>query len=202
MIYPIGSIYTTTKKINPNEIIGGVWEEYGKGKTLVGVDSNNNNFNEINKIGGSNATTLAITNMPSHNHSIPVLSGTALSAGNHNHSIPALSGASNTTGSHVHSSWTLKNQENGTAVSSNKNGISASGYAWITVGTKARLIVNMYGNANHLHTVTTTENTTGSNGSHKHDITTIKGVSESVGKAKSFTNISSYITVYMWKRIG
>jgi len=60
--YPIGSIYKTTVYSTDeqvNEAIGGTWERYGRGSMLIGVDTNDNSFNEINKNGGSSTTTLA-----------------------------------------------------------------------------------------------------------------------------------------------
>ena len=35
--YPIGSIFINTSNINHSSFIGGVWESYGTGRTLVGV---------------------------------------------------------------------------------------------------------------------------------------------------------------------
>ena len=78
-IYPVGSIYTSTESTNPSEKFGGVWERYGKGKTLVGVDEDDSSFNVSNKTGGSKSInlahthttkdhTLTIDEMPSHNH--------------------------------------------------------------------------------------------------------------------------------------
>ena len=84
-LYPIGSVYITETNTNPSETLGGVWERYGKGRTLVGVDPNDTNFNSVNKTGGNKTSTLAITNLPSHTHSIPTLSGTAASTGAHMH---------------------------------------------------------------------------------------------------------------------
>lgn len=52
-IYPIGSIYMSVNNLNPSTIFGGVWEQMAKGRTLVGVDSNDNDFNIVGKMGGS-----------------------------------------------------------------------------------------------------------------------------------------------------
>ena len=51
--YPVGSIYISTSSTNPGSTYGGTWVEYGKGKTLVGVDSSDSDFNTVEKIGGS-----------------------------------------------------------------------------------------------------------------------------------------------------
>ncbi len=209
--YPIGSIYETTEYSSVLEVqnaLGGTWEVYASGKTLIGVDENNTNFNVVNKTGGSDTITLSIDNLPGHSHDIPALSGTAkagttaTTGGNHTHSIPVLSGKTSEAGSHVHNSWTLANQANGTPVTENKNGFSASAYAWITAGTKANggSFVDQAGS--HSHTVTTTASTTGSNGAHTHTITTTANTSGSVGSATPFTNLQPYITVYRYQRIA
>ena len=39
--HPVGSIWITeTETADPNQIFGGTWERYAKGRTLVGVDEN------------------------------------------------------------------------------------------------------------------------------------------------------------------
>ena len=97
-VYPIGSIYETTTYSTANEVsnaLGGTWERYGNGKTLVSVDESNDNFKIPNKVGGSEEIILKLENLPSHTHSIPELSGiakegtTVATGGNHTHSIPA-----------------------------------------------------------------------------------------------------------------
>ncbi|MCI9084408.1 MAG: hypothetical protein HFH46_02170, partial [Bacilli bacterium] len=198
--YPVGSIYITESNTNPSETIGGTWEEYGKGKTLVGVDLNDTNFNTVNKLGGSKTNTLAVTNLPSHTHSIPILSGTAAQAGAHTNPIPALSGSTSTNGSHTHQSWTAYNPNS--SMSFAISGLSTSGYTWIPAGTMAHNIVMVDPAGNHSHTVTTTASNSGSSESHTHNVTTVAKTSGSIGSGNSFTNIGPYTTVYMYKRIS
>ena len=203
--YPVGSIYVSTTYSTISQVstaLGGTWEVYGSGKTLVGVNASDTNFNAVNKTGGVDTTVLSIDNLPSHMHSIPSLTGTAASAGSHTHSIPVLSGKTSEAGSHVHNSWTLANQANGTPVSENKNGFSASGYAWITAGTKANGGSFVDSAGSHSHTVTTTASTTGSNGTHTHNVSTVENTSGSVGSGTSFTNLQPYITVYRYQRVA
>ena len=50
---PIGSIYLSVIDTNPNKWFGGTWEQIAKGRTLVGVDSTDSDFNIVKKIGGS-----------------------------------------------------------------------------------------------------------------------------------------------------
>lgn len=51
--YPIGSIYQSTEPTNPTTFMGGVWERFGNGRVLVGVDEADADFNAPNKIGGN-----------------------------------------------------------------------------------------------------------------------------------------------------
>jgi len=87
-MHPIGSIYITTKYSTANSVsntIGGTWEAYGSGRTLIGVNASDNNFNVINKTGGVSSISLSTSDLPGHSHSIPALSGTTSSAGAHTH---------------------------------------------------------------------------------------------------------------------
>lgn len=51
--YPIGSIYLSVTNTNPSKWFGGKWEQIAKGRTLVGVDTNDIDFNTAKKTGGS-----------------------------------------------------------------------------------------------------------------------------------------------------
>lgn len=68
MIYPIGSIYISVNNVNPSSVFGGSWESFGAGRTLVGVDSSNVNFNFVEKQGGEENHLLNINEIPSHSH--------------------------------------------------------------------------------------------------------------------------------------
>ena len=52
MIYPVGSIYLSLANTNPSVLFGGVWESIAKGRTLVGVDESQSEFNIVKKEGG------------------------------------------------------------------------------------------------------------------------------------------------------
>lgn len=93
-IYPIGCVYLTVVNTNPSVLFGGTWVRVSKGKTLVGVDENDPDFNTPKKEGGvksfdnthshtiahthtinghthsTNAVSLTVAQMPSHIHNI------------------------------------------------------------------------------------------------------------------------------------
>ena len=83
-IYPVGSIYISTVSTNPATLFGrGTWSAFGAGKTLVGLDSGDTNFDTAEETGGAKTVTLETANLPSHRHSVNITSGTQ--SANHNH---------------------------------------------------------------------------------------------------------------------
>ena len=79
-IYPVGSIYIGVNNTNPGTLFGGTWTSFGTGKTLVGVDTSQTEFDTVEETGGEKTHTLTIAEMPNHDHgnNIP-FSGTACS---------------------------------------------------------------------------------------------------------------------------
>lgn len=66
--FPIGSIYLSINNINPSKWFDGTWELIAQGRTLVGVDTNDSDFNEPKKTGGAKTHTLSVDEMPAHQH--------------------------------------------------------------------------------------------------------------------------------------
>lgn len=52
-IYPVGSIYMSVNNTNPSTLFGGSWQQFAKGRTLVGVNTSETEFNSVEKTGGS-----------------------------------------------------------------------------------------------------------------------------------------------------
>ena len=67
-IYPVGSVYISVNSTNPSTLFGGTWEAFASGKTLVGIDTQQSEFNTVQKTGGEKKHTLTIEEMPSHSH--------------------------------------------------------------------------------------------------------------------------------------
>ena len=71
-VYPVGSIYISTNNVSPQVFLGGTWEPFAYGKTLVGVDSSETNpdadFSTSLKTGGEKSHQLMLSEMPSHRH--------------------------------------------------------------------------------------------------------------------------------------
>src|SRR5699024_8537378 len=80
LIYPVGAIMPTTSKVNPGTYLTGTtWESFGAGKTLVGVDTADTDFNSAAKTGGAKTSegghthyvtghTLTKSEIPQHSH--------------------------------------------------------------------------------------------------------------------------------------
>ncbi len=66
--WPVGSIYLSVNNTNPSSYFGGTWEQIAKGRTLVGVDTSDTDFNTVKKIGGEKTHKLTINEMPKHTH--------------------------------------------------------------------------------------------------------------------------------------
>ncbi len=64
--FPVGSVYITTVNTNPSQWFGGTWEAFAQGKTLVGVNPNETEFNTVLKTGGEKKHTLTEAEMPHH----------------------------------------------------------------------------------------------------------------------------------------
>lgn len=110
--YPIGSIYLSVNSSNPSSTLGfGTWVAFATGRTLVGVDTGDTDFNTVEKAGGgkthSHTTggqsadhshgytavyrpaggTAAVPNGSYYAHFEPVASNTGGASGNHTHSM-------------------------------------------------------------------------------------------------------------------
>ena len=71
MLYPVGTIYMSMASTNPSSLFGGTWVQTATGRTLVGVDSSDYDFNASKKSGGEKTHILTVNEMPSHSHSMP-----------------------------------------------------------------------------------------------------------------------------------
>jgi len=70
-VYPVGSIYISIDSNNPRSRLGGNWEPFGAGRTLVGVGTSDRVFS-ANETGGRSREPLTPEQMPRHNHSIVI----------------------------------------------------------------------------------------------------------------------------------
>lgn len=69
-VYPVGSIYLSVNDTNPSTLFGGTWETFATGRCLVGVDTEQTEFNIPEKVGGAKAHSLTVDELPAHAHTI------------------------------------------------------------------------------------------------------------------------------------
>lgn len=70
MVYPVGSVYMSTSSANPSTFIGGTWQRYAQGRTIVGVSENEAEFSYVGKTGGEKNHQLTKPEMPRHDHNV------------------------------------------------------------------------------------------------------------------------------------
>lgn len=71
-IFPIGAVYITYNDNNPGNFLGGTWERFGQGRTLVGEGTGNDGSTSMSftsgKTYGEYKHKLTIQEMPNHSH--------------------------------------------------------------------------------------------------------------------------------------
>lgn len=85
VMYPVGSIYTTTALSTPEQVMakfGGTWEAYGQGRVLVGAGSGTDPYGTTQTFtagatGGYYSIKLSAGNLPAHYHGLGAISGSA-----------------------------------------------------------------------------------------------------------------------------
>lgn len=92
--FPVGAVYITVTNTNPGTFLGGTWTQIAQGRTLIGVGSLSGDTYTAGATGGSARVTLAVDEIPSHNHG----GVTGLQSNDHSHAA-----WTDAQGSHQHS---------------------------------------------------------------------------------------------------
>lgn len=58
----VGTVIERGDDTNPSTIYGGTWQPYAQGRTTVGLDPNDPDFDEVGKTGGSKTASYALGN--------------------------------------------------------------------------------------------------------------------------------------------
>jgi hypothetical protein len=67
--FPVGSIFISAVSTNPATLLGyGTWTAFGAGRTLVGIDAGQTEFDVAEETGGAKTHTLTEAEMPVHTH--------------------------------------------------------------------------------------------------------------------------------------
>ena len=174
-MYPVGSIYMTTTYSDATQVhdaIGGEWEKYAQGRTIIGegtvTDLNGEtklySINDNSKEGGVLSVKLDTSNLPSHSHSIPSLTGNTSTNGSHTHSL-----------NNAERVFRWNGGVSGNIVPTGGSDTPMWGGYVITVN---------------------------SSGDHSHTITTNSSITGLTGDNKSFNIENPYVVTYMYKRVS
>lgn len=176
LIYPVGSVYiNASDATNPGTLLGfGTWEAFGAGRVMVGLDSEDGDFDTAEETGG--AKTVAAEGTVSQ----PTFTGDAISdVINHTHPVVV------DDPQHAH----VENSNNSTtgglrgwgAADTSTNTSTATGYSTAPAATGI---------------TATTSNPAGGVAS----ITPTGTVSQPTFTGSATSVVQPYITVYCWKR--
>lgn len=207
----------------PAYLTGTTWELFGSGKTLVGVDTADTDFNTVEKAGGAKTVnlnhshstgnhTLLLSEIPSHNHGMTHWHGLSDASigsnGSHTHSFSDTTSSNGASGTarifgfgNAATSGDLSLGSNSLALAYPSSG-SSWGYTTLTLSDS------------HTHSVS---GITGSSGYHSHTLTgrtsTLDANTENSGGGSAHNHGNTgyalgadvpvqnpYITCYFWKR--
>lgn len=195
--FPVGAIYMSTTSANPSTFwTGTTWQAFATGKTIVGIDTSDTDFNSVNKVGGSKEVVLTIPNLPTHNHTV--------GDNSHSHTVNGVEDHSHTLNDHAHylpphqhgSGWGEQNQTGYWGNWPGKNFRGSSSTDWdnnmfltspVDQWTNGAGAVGMSGSGAHSHTINAT--------THSHTLS-------NTGSNTAHSNLQPYIVTYIWKRIS
>ena len=195
--FPVGAIYMSTTSANPSTFwTGTTWQAFATGKTIIGIDTSDTDFNSVNKIGGSKEVVLTVPNLPIHSHTVGdnSHSHTANGVGDHSHTLndhahylpPHQHGSGwgeyNQTG--YWGNWPGKNFRGAYESDVDNNMFLTSPVDQWTNGAGA---VGMSGSGAHSHTINAT--------THSHTLS-------NTGSNTAHSNLQPYVVTYIWKRIS
>jgi microcystin-dependent protein len=190
VIYPVGAIYTSVVNTNPSTFIGGTWSAFGSGRTIVGVDAGQTEFDTVEETGGAKTHTLTSGEMPSHTHTQNSHNHTQNS---HNHTQNSHNHTQNshnhTQNSHNHGMGIYGaggNRLDAREVYDNQATANQRFTASVTATNQATTATNQATTATNQATTATNQTTTATN--------------QNTGGGAAHNNLQPYITVYFWKR--
>ena len=215
LIYPVGSLYWSSKSTNPASLFGGTWVQIKDRFILACGDT----YTSSGATGGASSVTLSVSNMPSHTHSFtPSGSVSSHSHGLNNHSHTfSWSGTTGEMNRNSSGSW-------GVRVSNSKN--DGNGGDRYTPSTSGNVSVNMSSyiktlnqrpdddfrasrehwftmNLSHEHTYSgsgTTGEASGNTTSVQPTFSGSAGTTGSNGSGTSFSILPPYVVKYCFER--
>mgnify|MGYP003435353646 FL=1 len=219
-IYPVGSLYWSSKATNPSQLFGGTWVQIKDCFVWAKGDSDN-----INATGGSKTVTLREANMPSHRHSFTPSGTITMNAhthglGNHTHSF-SCSGATGGMSANATGNWGVRvSNSNNNGSGTDRYTPTTNGNVSVTMGSYIRTLNQRpdddftasrehYMNIDVSHTHSFSYS--GTTGGNTNDTTYTKssgtftgaaGTTGSNGSGTSFSILPPYVVKYCFERIA
>lgn len=189
VVYPVGSLYWSSKPTNPAELFGGTWTQIKDKFVLTAGDTYS-----VNTTGGNANTTLITANLPSHTHSFtpsgsvkvatnPTFTGTAVTSGGM---------SANATGGLVLYSYNDSADCQGNVKGNNPS----RQYFNNSNGNQSLSILRVTNDVSHTHSVTAKGTISGG----AYSFTGTAGVTEDTGSGTAFSNMPPYVVKYCWER--
>lgn len=224
LIYPVGSLYWSSKSTNPSSLFGGTWVQIKDRFVLACGDT----YKTVGATGGASSVALSVSNMPSHNHSFTP-SGTVSShnhgLNNHTHSF---SGSGTTGGMSANAEGDFQSVIRGVNVTATKGNSTSTSLVdnqktWTTGcfslgGSFSPYNANFYApdhvnptsdpasihiNVSHTHSFAysgTTGEASGFTGGTTPTFTGKAGTTGSNGSGTAFSILPPYVVKYCWER--
>ena len=196
--FPVGAIYMSTTSANPSTFwTGTTWQAFATGKTIIGIDTSDTDFNSVNKTGGSKEVVLTVPNLPIHSHTV--------GDNSHSHTANGVGDHSHTLNDHAHylpphqhaTSWGERDKTGYWGNYGASNSYIGSGdtdgdnnmflTSPVDQWTNGAGAVGMSGSGAHSHTINAT--------THSHTLS-------NTGSNTAHSNLQPYIVTYIWKRIS
>ena len=204
--FAVGAIFIAVVSTNPATLLGyGTWVAFGAGRTLVGLNSGDTDFDTAEETGGAKTVT------STGSVAAPTISGSVANESAHTHGVTT----NVTVGNHADHTHTYTQVPNHVHVQS-VNSATAGGLSGYTPDTSTNTsVASGYSTANPTggvatattngpdatltHSVTNNAVTSGAGSAHTHAVgTLVCNAPAYTGSATSV--VQPYIVVYMWKR--
>ena len=205
-IYPVGSLYWSSKSTDPSTLFGGTWVQIKDRFVLACGDI----YKTVGATGGASSVTLSVSNMPSHSHSFTPSGTITMNAhyhglNNHTHNFSGTTGSMN--GNSSGSFNARRSDVLGASATVDCSGIVTRGDLFTAYksssGEFSRGGVNYSININHNHSFSGTTN--GNSGDTTPTTSTgsfsgTQGTTSPEGSGTSFSILPPYVVKYCFER--
>ena len=212
-VYPVGSLYWSSKDTDPSTLFGGTWVQIKDRFVLACGDT----YTSSGATGGASSVTLSVSNMPSHDHTFTpsgkiTMDSHSHGLNNHTHSFSGTTGgmSANATGRFTSSNNGICVSVSGeSATPDNTSGCISAKRTAVWGGNAAGngrwigFLDNATINVSHTHSFS---GTTGSNSGNTTSTTSTgsfsgtQGTTSSNGSGTAFNILPPYVVKYCWER--